>query len=202
MIFPYTKSGDAYDNGKHHAPKGGIYDCPSHPAEFQDGKLGLHMELFPGADKNGKINSGPFEGEVVNIAEIDNAGEKIAIIEKGASDGWQSYQFFTSWEWDWVDWVNYDRENQVARRDGMERALWKFKGDCDVVADASKPPSWDAMWGNCPMLPRFRHNATTNVMFLDGHAKAIPRGQIQWFKNIYVPVNASRQWTRQGWYPY
>ena len=28
------------------------------------------------------------------------------------------------------------------------------------------------------------------------------RNSIKWYKNIYIPAGAAKQWTREGWYPY
>jgi len=51
-------------------------------------------------------------------------------------------------------------------------------------------------------MPRFRHQRTTNVIFFDGHAKAMVAGRIDWYKNVYVNTGQAQLWTAQGWYPY
>jgi prepilin-type processing-associated H-X9-DG protein len=35
-------------------------------------------------------------------------------------------------------------------------------------------------------MPRYRHNRASNVSFIDGHAKSMNKGQIDWYKNVYV----------------
>jgi prepilin-type processing-associated H-X9-DG protein len=84
-------------------------------------------------------------------------------------------------------------------KDGMNIAL--AKGDCDFIPNPSVGSTFQN-WATCSMLPRFRHNGTANVVFLDGHCKAMTRGSIKWYKNIYLPVGAARNFTREGWYPY
>jgi prepilin-type processing-associated H-X9-DG protein len=43
-------------------------------------------------------------------------------------------------------------------------------------------------WLNSPgTMQRYRHAQTSNTLFCDGHVKAIHRGGLDWFKNIYVP---------------
>lgn len=195
VIYPYTKSGDMA--GKWAVPRGGIYECLSHRASFQDGKFGVHMDVFPAVNDDGVL-----QGETVTLSDIDNPSDKIGVLEKGTSDGSQSYQYFVTYEWNWADGVDFDHDKNVANRDNMNSALLPNKGDCDVVADETRAISWGDMWGICPMLPRFRHNGTTDVLFFDGHTKSIPRGRIGWYKNIYIPVNEAKDWTRGGWYPY
>lgn len=49
---------------------------------------------------------------------------------------------------------------------------------------------------------RYRHMGACNVCFCDGHVKAMTKGSIKWYKNIYIPkayeVNTAR---RYGGYP-
>jgi prepilin-type N-terminal cleavage/methylation domain len=203
-IFPYTKQGRKDWRG-HATAQGGIFNCPSAPADFQNCHYGYSFDLMPDGsscpwrplDANGE----PTMDDVATLAEIDIPAEKIGLLEKGMNDGNGSYLTFTASEWDWVDWINYDRTNNTydASLDGMPIAL--AKGDCDFIADASTDAKWDN-FGQCSMLPRFRHNGNTSVMFLDGHAKAMPRGSIKWYKNIFLPTGAAKQFVREGWYPY
>lgn len=37
------------------------------------------------------------------------------------------------------------------------------------------------------MMPRYRHLETSNFLFSDGHVKALRKGGVNWYKNIYVP---------------
>lgn len=34
-------------------------------------------------------------------------------------------------------------------------------------------------------FPRYRHNGTSNLVFADGHVKAMPKGCLNWCRNIY-----------------
>ena len=36
-------------------------------------------------------------------------------------------------------------------------------------------------------MPRFRHHQNCDSLFADGHVKAVHRGQMDWYKNIYIP---------------
>jgi prepilin-type processing-associated H-X9-DG protein len=199
-IYPYTRSGDKYVGNQGNAgymAHGGVFDCPSARAPFQPFQSAFSYDLFPDGASCPWVPAGTAD-DIARLPEIDNPAEKIGMVEKGANDGRGSWCIFTAWEWDWVPYVMnngvYDES-----LDGMSVAL--AKGDCDFVADPSVDSGFNN-WAQCSMLPRFRHNAMANFVFLDGHVKAMHRGSIKWYKNIYVPVGRAKSWARQGWYPY
>jgi prepilin-type N-terminal cleavage/methylation domain-containing protein/prepilin-type processing-associated H-X9-DG protein len=189
VIEPYAKAG--MDNNK----IGGLNRCPSNPADWQDGQFGVHLDLMPGGWDCNAADKEP-AWPVSSLSEIDAPADKIALFEKGNADGNQNFIPFSSWEWDWVAYKDVKPGDP-----NDDFSLKKGKGDCDYVADPKTPTSWST-WGNCTMLPRYRHLRTCNVVFLDGHAKAMTRGSISWQKNIYMPVGRAKQWNREGWYPY
>jgi prepilin-type N-terminal cleavage/methylation domain-containing protein/prepilin-type processing-associated H-X9-DG protein len=192
VVEPYVKAGGNLFKAD------GLHKCPSHRLPTQDGHIGLHMDVFPGGrGPNDPVNYQLPYG-VATLADIDAPAEKIGMLEKGVNDGWQSYLMFATWEWDWHDTVKTNGRIDPAR-DGMTVAV--AKGDCDFPGDPNVQPLWDN-WASCSMLPRFRHNGAANFIFLDGHAKTMPRGSVKWYKNIYVPVGQPRVWTRENWYPY
>jgi prepilin-type N-terminal cleavage/methylation domain-containing protein/prepilin-type processing-associated H-X9-DG protein len=195
MLFPYTKQGVKDGTWVH--GKTGIYSCPTSPAQFQPNVYGFHLDVF--SDGEAPWNSNPFP--VVTMAQIDAPAEKIGIMEKGINEGNSNWLNFATWEWDWIAYIKTNGAIDEAL-DGMQMALdTPGKADCDFVASANLNPSWNN-WATCSMMPRFRHNKTANVVFLDGHSKAMPRGGIKWYKNIYVPAGNALQMTREGWYPY
>ena len=61
-------------------------------------------------------------------------------------------------------------------------ALGPNVGDCDL-AGCTQNWAWDR---SCYLRPRYRHNGTCNVSFLDGHAKAVVRGQLRYSKNLWI----------------
>ena len=48
------------------------------------------------------------------------------------------------------------------------------------------PNQWNT-YAECGSFPRYRHANSTNASFVDGHAKAMARGSILWYNNIYLP---------------
>ena len=67
-------------------------------------------------------------------------------------------------------------------------------GDCD--ASPAMIASNNYSYPGCGMFPRYRHNNTSNFIFSDGHVKAIVRGRLNWYKNIYIPglYEANEPW--------
>jgi prepilin-type N-terminal cleavage/methylation domain-containing protein/prepilin-type processing-associated H-X9-DG protein len=65
-----------------------------------------------------------------------------------------------------------------------------FQGIASVRFDAEKtdPASVTTMVG----LPRYRHNGTTNVLFSDGHVKAVNKGRLNWCVNVAQPGRAGK----------
>ena len=190
-IYPYLKSGDG------NTARGGVFTCPTSPADFQGFQYGASTELMPDG------SSCPWTGGVMfpvaTLPEIDAPTDKIALIEKGVNEGNGSWVGFDPGEWNWVANKNTlpgDPNDDFAIKSGPGGT-----GDCDYKADPNVNSSF-TNYGLCSMMPRYRHNRTTNVIFLDGHAKAIVRGSLNWYKNIFLPVGASKERIRQGWYPY
>ncbi|MDW8105701.1 MAG: DUF1559 domain-containing protein [Armatimonadota bacterium] len=194
VIWPYVKNGDRFrdERGVEYSwGISGIYACPSHPDQNQGGKYGCHFDLFPTfwqcpgpdcqLDARHRVNP---------ISVVDNPAEKIIVVEKGVNDAFWGWIYFGTWEWDWVDWIG-----RPPQRDGAERALQR---DCDLVNDGDG----SATWAGCGMMPRYRHNRVCNVIFADGHVKGMARGQILWYRNIFIPVGLPAQWMSEGWYPY
>jgi prepilin-type N-terminal cleavage/methylation domain-containing protein/prepilin-type processing-associated H-X9-DG protein len=190
VLTPYLKSGSTTV-----AASGGVWTCTSAPAAYQPHHYGFHSDIF----EEGPL---PWHAAVSipTLAEIENPAELIGVLEKGTNDGSDSYSNFDASEWNWVSYV-LESGKYNPNLDRMDVALQKGKGDCDFVPNKSVVPTWNN-YGLCSSLPRFRHNGTTNVMFLDGHAKAMPRGGIKWYKNIFAPVGDAATWIRAGWYPW
>jgi prepilin-type N-terminal cleavage/methylation domain-containing protein/prepilin-type processing-associated H-X9-DG protein len=201
-LYPYTKSGDRDPSNDptrktEHYGHGGIFTCPSARADYQPYQTGFSFDLFPDGASCPWVAPGS-AAPVAQLAEIDTPSEKIGMMDKGMNDGNSSWLVYTAWEWDWVPYVMNNGAYDPSL-DGMSVAL--AKGDCDFVSDPSTPSLFNN-WAECSMLPRFRHNGMANFVFLDGHVKAMARGSIKWYKNIFLPVGQAKEWVRQGWYPY
>jgi prepilin-type N-terminal cleavage/methylation domain-containing protein len=220
LIYPYIKSGNVRTR------TGGILDAPGHPANQQNpGAFALHFDLardgaapwFNGIKRPGAYDL-PFDFQVFSASQIENAAEKVYIIQRGVNKGAGNWLQFTPWEWDWIDWLDFDRASQRPRREPTWHAsIQPGKGDCDYAYAAGDwGSSFDgSSWAACGMLPRYRYSRSSPFIFLDGHAKTYTRGensvQINWYRNIYVKEAAdtrlndssnpnSGYW--RDWYPY
>ena len=193
MFYPYIKNGDKNTGvgGNNRANgMGGVYHCPSFPSPTQSYNYGIHLDLSP--DGSNCPWAGGKMSPISAMSVIDAPADKIYIVEKGQNDENTGWLDFATWEWDWTDYVG----NPPTHLDGAKKDLDK---DCDLpIQDLKK---WTS-WAQCGMFPRYRHTRTSNVIFADGHAKAMTRGSINWYKNIYINTGQASVWAGQGWYPY
>ncbi|WP_105483445.1 DUF1559 domain-containing protein [Abditibacterium utsteinense] len=186
-VQPYMKSGTQYG-------KGGVFQCPSYTSTSNDyaQSYGVHSALWPSYyDENNPA------AVTHSMALIDSPADKVIVTEKGNSNSNFSYAFFASGEYYWTTGVGTPKGSKDDN-DGIDLRVT----DCDDTGSNR----WE-----CMAMPRYRHLGTSNMLFADGHVKAIVRGRVKWFTNIYIPKTSrpnvgqdSDQWKgeRQGWYPW
>jgi prepilin-type processing-associated H-X9-DG protein len=95
-------------------------------------------------------------------------------MEKGRTEGTWAWPRFSSWEWHWVTTLNL--VNGVPTTDGSDIS---DTYDCD-----GKASEWEQDPG-CGQQPRYRYSGACPVGFFDGHVKAMKKGTIKFYKNIY-----------------
>ena len=178
-LYPYIKNGDHnYDAGRKESVSwgtGGAYHCPSNPHADQNHNYGLHYSFFP----DGYAPWNPNPPSPNGMAALDSPADKIMVSERGVNNAPWNFGTFDSFEWDWVDWVGGDPPTNL---NPIHKDLDpKLNHDCDYT-----DLTGNGTWAGCGMFPRYRHSGVTNVVFFDGHAKAMPRGRIDWYKNIWI----------------
>ena len=189
-IYPYIKNGhaDATDASgtTNYKGQGGVFTCPSFPTPDQGDQYGANNRLFPDLS-----SGGPAGAHTVTLAVIQSPSDMAMIMEKGANGSLtDSYKCFEAVEWFWID--------SVASNQHLDLVY----GDCDNTS-ANLWSYSNSKGGSCAVLPRYRHSGTTNVIFTDGHAKSMARGQIDWKKNIWGnPIQTGTSPENQSWYPY
>ena len=196
FFAPYIKSGDTYKSAAgitHYSGGGGVFHCPSFPSN-QPVEIKPSYDLAPDGDAPWVTSALP---PTTALAQIDAPSDKIYMMETGQNNESSGWLVFSPWEWDWTDYVKPDGSH--ADQAAHYELDTSRQHDCDFPI--TSPNTWNS-WAQCGMMPRFRHNGTTHVIFLDGHVKAMPRGRINWYKNVYLPVGYSQAWHGQGWYPY
>ena len=165
-VSPYLKSGGGYN-----LATGGIQSCPSFPRE-QEYNYGVHDFIIP---TGGNLGWSPATVKTTSLASIEAPTLKILIAEKGANGpAWAAKAFRTDqWRYTWGVGTN---PPSTTTPNGMDL----INGDCDQPDGAA--PDF-----KCDEMPRYRHNGSGNMAFADGHAKAIVRGRLNWYDNIYIP---------------
>jgi prepilin-type N-terminal cleavage/methylation domain-containing protein/prepilin-type processing-associated H-X9-DG protein len=197
MIHPYIKADRTYTaaDGQTQAwGDGPLFRCPSFP-DRQSAIYGPHFDLFTDQWLDGVQSAGK---PTIPMSALDAPADKIMIAEKGRNQGSWGWLYFGTWQWDWADSVMTNGQYDPAK-DNSNIAIGRYdptKGDCDGS------PSASAVWAGCGMLPRYRHNGTSNFIFGDGHAKAMAKGAVKWYRNVYIPVGQAAVWNGEGWYPY
>jgi len=191
MVWPYIKSGNQYKSATGTLQMwgdGGLYKCPSFPSQTQGQNYGVHMSIMP--SNWCKTANDPTTNEPSGAGQIDQPADKIIVMEKGRNDASWGYAYFDTWEWDWTSTVKFNNGNATNDSSNLSD-----KYDCDGVESKNA-----GSWASCGMQPRYRHNGTADMVFADGHAKSYRKGQIQWYKNIYVKTGLFPE--NQDWYPY
>lgn len=156
---------------------GGIFSCPSFPNQQQNMNYGVNRDISPS------------NAPGIKMAAIDNVAEKVLLAEKGLNNASWGYPYITTFEWDWTNW-GADGSNP-------NPAQYDLNWDCDATSTAGP-----ASFPSCGTYPRYRHNGTSNFLFADGHAKALPKGRLLWWRNIYVKNPAAGYPHDQSWYPW
>jgi prepilin-type N-terminal cleavage/methylation domain-containing protein/prepilin-type processing-associated H-X9-DG protein len=200
IVSPYVKSGMGIAYGSPTAITG-VWQCPDFPDPNQYAEYGVHLEVFPDQEFKCLDDDGNFPCDVpyptISIAAIQNPSDLVMMVEKGREDsvpegtpdnennGDWAHPFFLTYETSSViggddEWTQHvgNPPGSVDTHDDINHAL---NHDCDFT-DAN--PN-GATFNGCDTFPRYRHTNTSNMAFFDGHVKAVVRGSLNWYKNIY-----------------
>jgi prepilin-type N-terminal cleavage/methylation domain-containing protein/prepilin-type processing-associated H-X9-DG protein len=187
QIQPYIKNGSV---GTYNAI-GGVFACPSFPGFAVANEYKPRDDVFQYANCNGK-----YCYPLATDAVIDSPSDKWDFIE-GGNDGGGSSGYETAYwlpgedQWATASSTKYDgtTQTQVLNKNGVQ--------NCDDT-----PANWTSAggnpWGGCTMHPRWRHNGSTDVLFMDGHVKAVNYPQFDWYRNIYIKNLWPADWASGG----
>lgn len=176
-IQPYIKSGatdaDLPGNGGH-SVYGGVFSCPSWPVTGAQEYV-VRADVFPWGYQPNSNTSSP----VCAISKIDSPASEVMAWETGKNGYYQMvgntkvYIGAVTFNSDAYAWTT--------------GAAGGWMTDIANVYDCDYPDGTTSYWDACYELPRYRHDGTSNFMFLDGHVKAVVKGRLSWSNNIFIP---------------
>lgn len=201
-IYPYVKSGDKKVSAAgvdQNFATDGIFRSPGNPKQGRMGQAsganyayGVHHAIFVHNFDNqgGEANPG------VQASIIEAPADKIAVMEKGANYSDWNYPWFHDWQQQWVGSIcNTSGDPSTVYRDGVDvytkgTAVYdpRYDSDCGSASDGA----WE-----CAAHARYRYAESTVVAYVDGHAGAMKKNAIKWYKNIWVDRRNVNRW---NWY--
>ena len=174
-IYPYIKngSGTAFSSTVTlHNGQGGIFACPSFPVEqLEEYGINQCIARLPGQPS-------------ATIGAVDAPSQRVAVLEKGAvsTSTVAGSTDFDPGQWLWAGSLPASNLGVTDADGHLTEAHRELAYDYDEAPNSA--PIGDPSPG---FLPRFRHHGHTNVLFIDGHVKAVAKGQLSWAANIYIP---------------
>lgn len=185
LVYPYLKSGNQRNNNGQlwNDANSGVWRDPGAPDD-QPQAYGIHHALAPDDAYDNQANPISFSSSIV-----DKPSDLILLMLKGRNDttlNW-SYPYFATDEWYCASYVSV--VNGTASHDTYDLADgW----DCDGYGT-------DATWAGCGMQPRYRYVRTCPMAFVDGHVRAMTKGSVRWYANIWSAADPNNV---NSWYPY
>ena len=211
--YSYVKSGDQLVDSygrKISTGKEGVFKDVAGPSVNQtdvnaEGYYFGVNRLICAANYNGGEPWFDGNGQVLNSmsqTEIDAPADKILIASKGLNDPgvkW-NYPWFVDWQFQYIDSIATVPGNEsTVYRDGdtsQQPGSPVYSPVYDTDCSATHAGAWE-----CAAHPRYRYSNNSVFGYADGHAKTLTKGQLKWYKNIYVKRGGitSASWT-YGWY--
>jgi prepilin-type N-terminal cleavage/methylation domain-containing protein/prepilin-type processing-associated H-X9-DG protein len=177
-IYPYVKNGTSTGTASGSTAYnglGGIWSCPSFPSNQID-EYGVNADIcIPGDYLSAATSPLGYAVPVTNLAAIDSPADKIIIAEKGqGATGGEPFVAVDEYVWTY---------SGFGQDDGDTRDLqWDY--------DQPINPSGSNGYPGPATMPRYRHAVHCNVLYSDGHVKAIAKGQMsggtKWYNEWYV----------------
>ena len=179
-IMPYVENGktiEANEDGSNIVFSygyGGMWSCPSWPM-LENAEYGIVRGLCGEHSIYANFPS-------ATLGQIDDPADKAMVIEHGATasalygPGYYNAVYIESAQWDWAGYLG------VPANPALDQHL-DLKYDYDET-----PAQGDAIgWGASPgMMPRYRHQLMTDILWNDGHVKSVRKDNLEWYNNIYI----------------
>ena len=196
LLYPYMKTGatgkNKWGSGNGSATRDkadGLFKDPGAPDD-QSFPYGIHGRLA--ADNWGStcFDTTMSIGSSASDTILPSPADTIFLMTKGRTESNASDER-TKWGWiyfigDEYGWTSgyYGQGATISNgvvTGGVDDNANK-NGDCDGGSVAGVGP----VWAGCGMLPRYRYTKTSPMVFSDGHAKAMSKGSVTFWKNVWV----------------
>ncbi|MBN9502034.1 MAG: hypothetical protein BGO01_10380 [Armatimonadetes bacterium 55-13] len=208
VVYPYIKNGDKNTSStgvEQSFASSGIYRSPGNPRTEVKGansegafSYGVHHSIFVDNYGHDPSQGTPNPGCPQNV--IEQVADKVMMMEKGTNNpgaGW-NYPWFHDWQQMWISAIcGTSGDPNTVQRDGVEvytpgSPVYapQFDSDCG----AATAGNWE-----CAAHARYRYAQTSPMVFADGHAKALKKGAIKWFQNIWIDRRNVNNWNNYGY---
>lgn len=177
-VAPYIKNGQSYYSNGLPLMNGGIWSSPSQPSGSMYG-YGAHDGLMP-TDYHWYAPSTFVASH--SQGQVEKSTQTLMISTIGINPSWNSGAAggIETLLWTYCDWT----WPIVWNADGNA----KYEGD---NSDANGKIGWKQV--------RYRYSESANVAWVDGHAKSIKKGTLNWCKNLYTPGFSSVGGSSDDW---
>lgn len=157
-IDPYIKNGVKANDPY---TVSGVFLCPDAPYEVRNNydahEYIVNYDKDPGLPGNASAT----------LADIKRPADMFLIMEKGFNPDWKSPGDDIQMMY-WGAWQDGAAPNNGLRGGGK-------------ILESDQRTDWP-YWAS----PRYRHNGTTNIAFVDGHVKSIVKGRAAWCQNVLL----------------
>jgi prepilin-type N-terminal cleavage/methylation domain-containing protein/prepilin-type processing-associated H-X9-DG protein len=208
-VYPYVKNGESGGLSSYWG-KGGLWDCPDatglessagNPPQNQQGQnYGANLELFVANSNADPPYSDHTPFQTTGEASVPSPASTIMIAEKGLNGVGNSQPWFLANQQWWATSVLTNGQYDQTKDNSF--CSYNLCGPPESAnPDQDVPAGVSGGWEG-PGTVRYRHQGAANVLFADGHAKAMQRGSIKWYQNLYVPNVYEQYCATQfgGWY--
>jgi prepilin-type N-terminal cleavage/methylation domain-containing protein len=210
IVYPYIKNGDFHTQSGvpflQSYGSDGIFRSPGNPRPVVVGQnsagafsFGIHHALW--VDNDGYENaavSGGAPNPTVSASAVTSPADLIQFMEKGTNDvgtPW-NYPWFHDWQQQWVGAIlNTPGDPSTIFRDGDDSVNPNWDGYTPNF-DTDCAPAGSGAW-ECAAHARYRYTNACPMSYADGHAKTMSKGQLKWFKNIWLDRRNMNNW---NWY--
>ncbi len=200
-VYPYIKNGDQYYGSS------GVYMCPDFPDPVEGSPYSCNLLLCVngGAGQATGAHPGQTVDNVTLMPTTSNSqigapADTVMLLENGVNSPGvnpQAYNYFDPDENYWIPssdtYWNGVGTPPDSYKDHVDLAgqipaniANGTGGDCDATAGSAQDGGGPGGYGTCGQTPRYRHNNTSDFVYADGHVKSVVRGQLNWYKAIYI----------------